>query len=142
MILHIYVLSYSYIFFYLFNWKTHSISFLIFSSFLSEIKCEWKKKETKLDPAINRSVHNSMCLCGWASMWKAASLRDRKALSLNIIWPHPLHSQKKGLRSLALEENAHLPLWPHFNVPVLVKTQHAVAMYTGMGRTWTTWGEV
>lgn len=51
---------------------------------------------TFCDPSINRSVHNSICVCVEASMWKHAGLRDIKPFPLNIIWPYESYSQKKA----------------------------------------------
>lgn len=51
---------------------------------------------TFCDPSINRSVHNSICVCVEASMWKHAGLRDIKPFPLNIIWPYESYSQRKA----------------------------------------------
>lgn len=70
----------------------------LFSPLSKAILNRGKRRQnlTFCDPSINRSVHNSICVCVEASMWKHAGLRDIKPFPLNIIWPYESYSQKKA----------------------------------------------
>lgn len=107
----------------------------LFSPLSKAILNRGKRRQnlTFCDPSINRSVHNSICVCVEASMWKHAGLRDIKPFPLNIIWPYESYSQKKAYVRISWKKMLCATESLHILLLFARKTHHGSDTCTGAG---------